>query len=675
MTRDIGYPSADTRARLAAIVERFEQTLQAGQNPNLDDYLAELESERWPLLVTLVHLDLRYRLAAVPPARVEQYLERYPELARNPEVVRELIAAEYAHRRLRKEPSLPEEFRERFSQFDQSLSKWLRDGNSPSPTVTEAFVPTPKDTPQEEPGEAAATRPQSPIPSRSVVVPGWPRLPGYEIVGELGRGGMGIVYKARQLGLNRFVALKVTALGSAPSPAQLARFRSEAEAVASLHHPNIVQIYEIGEIDGLPYFSLEFVDGGTLAEHLKRTPWSPDRSAEVVKVLAHAMQHAHNRGIIHRDLKPSNILLARDGTPKIADFGLVKWLDRNSGQTVSGLPIGTPGYMALEQASGQLDRMGPETDVFGLGALLYEMLTGRPPYRGSVSADLLRKIREDGVVPPRRIRPGVPWSLQHICMKALNAEPSERFPSAAHLAQALQRAQLLRRWRWPAVAAAAILLGLIPLGAFWLHHEEKTAPKGGLAETVTLLRLTTLQVEQFRGKPPQPVGVLGLNSDQARFDDLVRVHAQFNEPAYCCLLALNTNGTAFLCYPKAPLPSPAPSMTLDYPDAKTDFRLNDSRQGGVQGFVLLGSREPFAPAAIAQAQTDSLPWKTSPIGGAWGYDGNRLAPLIAHRGEEPATSSSVPALVPICDRLKRLPGVEIIRGIAFPVSRQEKSMP
>ena len=263
--------------------------------------------------------------------------------------------------------------------------------------------------------------------------PALPQVAGYELLEVLGRGGMGVVYKARQLGLNRIVALKMVLAGANASPQDLARFRAEAEAVAQLAHPNIVQIFEIGEQGGCPFLALEYVGGGSLAQHLDGTPLPPKQAAETVLALARAVQHAHEKGIVHRDLKPANVLLA-DGTPKIADFGLAKRADSNQAHTLTGAILGSPSYMAPEQAAGQSDRIGPATDVYALGVILYEMLTGRPPFKGSTLLETIDQVREHDPVPPRFLLPKTPRDLETICLKCLEKSPQRRYASAAELA-------------------------------------------------------------------------------------------------------------------------------------------------------------------------------------------------------------------------------------------------
>ena len=303
-------------------------------------------------------------------------------------------------------------------------------------------------------------------------------VPGYEVLGELGRGGMGVVYKARHAGLNRVVALKMILAGGHAGPDELARFRGEAEAVARLKHPNVVQVYDVGEAGGLPYFSLEFVEGGSLDRKLAGTPLAPSEAATLVETLARAIAAAHAAGLVHRDLKPANVLLTADGTPKVTDFGLAKRLDA-AGQTASGAVMGTPSYMAPEQAGGKSKEIGPACDAYALGAILYECLTGRPPFKAATALDTILQVVADDPVPPRQLNAQVPADLETICLKCLQKEPAKRYESAAALADDLRRfvegrpivARPVGRWeratKWvrrnPVVAgmAAAVVVALL----------------------------------------------------------------------------------------------------------------------------------------------------------------------------------------------------------------------
>jgi serine/threonine-protein kinase len=264
------------------------------------------------------------------------------------------------------------------------------------------------------------------------------RLPGYEVLGVLGSGGMGVVYKARDVRLKRLVALKMILTGPHARPEERDRFRREAEVVARLQHANVVQIYEVGEHDGRPYLALEYVGGGSLSERLRGKPQPPEEAARLVRTLALAVHAAHQSGVVHRDLKPANVLLADDGTPKITDFGLAKRLDE-AGQTQTGAVLGTPSYMAPEQALGDVHGVGPHTDVHALGAILYELLTGRAPFDGATLLETLDQVRSQEPLPPGRLRPDVPRDLETICRKCLEKEPQRRYPSAQALADDLGR--------------------------------------------------------------------------------------------------------------------------------------------------------------------------------------------------------------------------------------------
>jgi hypothetical protein len=295
--------------------------------------------------------------------------------------------------------------------------------------------------------DGAATVPPSPsISNADAAARKVPTVPGYEILAELGRGGMGVVYKARHTALKRTVALKMILAGAHGGPDELARFRTEAEAAARMQHLNIVQIYEVGEHQGLPYCALELVEGGSLAGRLDGEPWDNRRAAEAVAVLADAIQHAHEREIIHRDLKPANILLAvppsesdAEFIPKITDFGLAKRLEEAKGLTRTGAVMGTPSYMAPEQAEGKSQEIGPATDVYALGAILYELLTGQPPFVAATPLDTILQVLGEEPVPPRHRNAGVDRDLETICLKCLRKYPRDRYGSGAALSDDLRR--------------------------------------------------------------------------------------------------------------------------------------------------------------------------------------------------------------------------------------------
>jgi WD40 repeat protein/tRNA A-37 threonylcarbamoyl transferase component Bud32 len=431
--------------------------------------------------------------------RVEDYLAADPTLRADADVVLDLLFGEV---RLREEggdfPTV-EELVRRFPDLDPRIRFQFAIHaalHSRAPQALADAEPT-EVTPSAGSGDALATvlpsdADHSPVTSGTAGAAGADHraVPGYDILYELGRGGMGVVYKARQRSLNRLVALKMVLSGAHAGPTELDRFRSEAEAAAHVQHANLVQIYEIGEHEGRPFFSLELVDGGSLADLIKGHPQSPQLAAQMVETIARAAHAAHQAGIVHRDLKPANILLTPAGIPKITDFGLAKRLD-GAARTATGDILGTPIYMAPEQAAGRVHQIGPATDVYALGVILYEMLTGRPPFLSEVSLDIVRQVISDEPVSPSRLQPRLPRDLVTICLKCLEKDPKKRYATAAALADDLRRfldgepitarptsrVQRVVKWakRRPALAAlmvVSVLAALALLIGGWVYNVQ-----------------------------------------------------------------------------------------------------------------------------------------------------------------------------------------------------------
>jgi serine/threonine protein kinase len=397
---DTAPPSLVAR-QVEQVCTAFEEAWRSGQPPSLGDYLARVPPEaRAVLLPELVGLDLDYRRDRGEEPRWEDY--------------RVWLTVE--------------------------CPAWLREVLG---------------------GVAGAAPPAS-------------RIGNYELLGELGRGGMGVVYKARDDRLKRLVALKMIRAGVEDEPGQSRRFRIEAESLARLRHPHIVQIYEIGESEGRPYLALEYVEGSSLAARLAGTPLPVAEAAALVETVARAMHAAHQQGIVHRDLKPGNVLLSfsgaggaplserplNEGVPKITDFGLARLLDTETRQTRTGTVLGTPSYMAPEQAAGKRAAVGPPADVYALGSILYETLTGRPPFLGETVLETLDQVRSREPIAPSLLRPKLPRDLETICLKCLRKEPGRRYASALELADDLSRFRKgepiharpvplwVRAWRW-----------------------------------------------------------------------------------------------------------------------------------------------------------------------------------------------------------------------------------
>lgn len=491
--------------------QALAQLAAPSESLDLRDVLARTQDLEPRALVDLLVLDQAQRYSRGQRVPVETYLRLCPALGEDTDEAFELVYSEFVLRQeLGDDPPLAE-YVWRFPQFADRLRRQA--------DLFQTLVAAEDQTPFTPSVQIQETRPQPALSSA------WPRINGFAIEGELGRGGMAVVYQARQLSLNRTVALKLIRDGALADADQRKRFQREAESVARLQHPNIVQIHAIGEQDGLPYLCLEYVAGGSLARALQGTPQPPPDAARLVETLARAVEYAHRQGIVHRDLKPANILLQAIATdehrltqmktpeeeansaiassicvhqcssvanslPKIADFGLAKrWHpDEATASSHSGAIVGTAEYMAPEQAQATPNAVGPAADIYALGVILYELLTGRPPFKAAVPLDTLLLVLQEEPVPPRRLQPGVPRDLETICLKCLEKSPRRRYATAEELADDLHRflagepirARPVRGWehalKWtrrrPAMAAliGVSVAAVLALAALGLWH-------------------------------------------------------------------------------------------------------------------------------------------------------------------------------------------------------------
>ncbi|HKI32536.1 MAG TPA: protein kinase [Gemmataceae bacterium] len=517
------------RRRIADACALFDQAVRDGRNPAIEEHLPADWSpeERRELLKALLEVEVYYRQQTGEALHLDEYLRRFPDEA---DAVRSAF---------------------------------------PGPATVDGAGKTRLDKPSHGVPSTYATRSADPG-ARDLGSPhlaaSFPSSVGdYDILGELGRGGMGVVYRAVQRKLKRPVALKMILAASHAGADELKRFRAEAEAIARLRHPNIVQIYEVGEEGGRPFFSLELVEGGNLDRRIRGTPQPARLAAGLVAVLARAMHAAHQSGVLHRDLKPANVLLARkpDGAaeatgagdvselpleafePKITDFGLAKRLDGASQDTHSGAIMGTPSYMALEQAKGRLNDIGPATDVYGLAAILYELLTGRPPFKGATVPDTLELVCTQEPVPPSRLQPKVPRDLETICLKGLRKDARQRYASARELAEVLHRflnhepilarragvwergRKYARRRPWVVAAWAAGIAALLFLaagGSYFLYRqnldlEAELSRQNARAETRVRAATGVAEAEDALKKRDWPGAVAAANEALARVGD------------------------------------------------------------------------------------------------------------------------------------------------------------
>ncbi len=416
-----------------------------GEQPDIKAFIAKLDSLDAITISQLVRIDQRerYKIGEEPPA--ESYLEAFPVLIDDPETTLDISYNEFLLRELRGESESLMHITRRFPNRADELFQQIRFHRAMLTSVDGLNVT------QHVTGDDTSEFDHS-------LIDELPEIPGYDLIDVLASGGMATVYQARHRKLDRIVAIKLIS-GIFPSKDSRQRFNREALFIAALSHPNIVGVYDVGEIDGRPYLVLEFVDGGTIADHYRGRVIPPRDAAEAVKTLSLAIKHCHDHGVVHRDLKPSNVLLQSKGarftidsvsnmpppitswTLKLTDFGLSKQQDgpAEADTTRLGSILGTPSYMSPEQATGDSKQIGLETDIYSLGAILYEMLTGRPPFQGHTTMDVVRQVMRDEPISPKKLSRGLPTSIETICLKCLHKQPSKRYASAGELADDLQR--------------------------------------------------------------------------------------------------------------------------------------------------------------------------------------------------------------------------------------------
>jgi eukaryotic-like serine/threonine-protein kinase len=463
---NLGDLDIDLARRIDEVCRRFEADWRAGRQPRVDDYLDDVREEARPALrAELIALECELQ-----PAE-------------------ETIARPNAGAATSAEPRLATPSAAEAPTIAPSPSPTVTMGGSIPASVHEVATQSSVDEATVELGSSGAVQPDTPVPDRIRY------FGNYEIIREIAHGGMGVVFEARQVSLHRKVALKMILAGQLADEGAVRRFYTKAEATANLDHPGIVPVYEVGQHQGQHYFSMGFVEGQSLSQRLAEGPLPARGAAELIRRVSEAIEYAHQRGVIHRDLKPANILLDRSGSPRVTDFGLAKKVQGDSGLTGSGQIMGTPSYMPPEQAGGGRGAVGPAADVYALGATLYALVTGRPPFQAATAMDTVIQVVGDEPVPPRRLNASIPRDLETICLKCLEKEPGKRYPRAAALGEDLRRylagEPILARpvgpperaWRWcrrnrvVTGLAAGIALALV-LGTVVATYFSVRATKG-----------------------------------------------------------------------------------------------------------------------------------------------------------------------------------------------------
>ncbi len=697
-TNGDGGGSGPGRGSVASLIDSFDKAWGAGGHPRIEDYLHGRngkggEAADPELLISQIAIDLEYRwkeadTTGTSGPLLEKYFHLFPEGWPPDAPPVALICEEYRDRQRWGDRPGRQEYLERFPRHGPQLAEALARAETRLVADLEGLS-----TVAGPAGSHLSTLPK--------------HVDNYEILGVLGRGGMGVVYKALQTNLNRVVALKMIQSGPRASAQELARFRTEAQALARLQHANIVQIHDTGEHEDRPYFSLEFCPGDSLEKKLNGTPLSPRQAAELVAVVARAVQAAHAKGIVHRDLKPANILLAEDDVPKVADFGLAKLLG-GVDQTGDAV-LGTPSYMAPEQAAGKVGAVGPAADIYALGAILYKLLTGRPPFQGDTHRETLNQVLTQPPQPPSTLRPETPKDLERICLRCLEKKPQDRYPTAADLAGALQEFLGVAvvgapadssdpSWlSWMSVAVVA-LMG-IGFAAWYFYSHSPSAPTNPAVALPAMPSDSNQQVPtEERGRKPtrkailahkfyvsylkkvgdqdKPEGNLGEGVFTTSSRDALTISAELSEQAYCFLVAYRPDGTEQLCFPEDESKPPLTDRP-GYPFGKARVTYGLTEGSGLQAFFLLVSRQPLPAYTKWRESRGNSPWqKTAALAEVvWHYaDSDLLAYTPKNprgqrfdRGKGQELQGSAGVMAKLGDWLRQAPEIETVTGIGFPV--------
>lgn len=581
--------------------------------------------------------------------RIEAYLDNVSEPERS-ELLRELVALEIRLKRDSGEPGKPGEYQSRFPNdsriLDSAFESLALEANQHGAGLTRTWIPGPGGS-----GSGEEEFPQ--------------KIGKYLLLNPIGDGGQGWVFRVLHPQLHGEFVLKLARKAVAGHSPQRDSLRSEGRLLARLDHPSLARVIDLDFDGDRPFLVLEHVPGRTLHQYAAEDHPSPREAARLVAELAHAVAYLHAEGVIHQDIKPRNIVLDAGGRPRLIDFGLARL--RNAWSDGWDVPTGgTPQFMAPEQARGETRRVGPASDIFALGAVLYFLLCGHPPFQGRTIEEIREKAERCAFDRNALRRRGIPRALVCIVLRAMAAEPEKRYPTSETLAKELER--FLRRPKWllrlaSALGAAALLALVLGLMRPW----------AGPAQTP--LRIESLEIRHYREDPAKgtlDLGRVGADSEVCRPDDVVRIRAQLNAPAYCYLIALHPNGQTQLYYPKDETQSPDRLSELDYPlDSGYFSPLTDGE--GLQAFVLVASRQQLPSFHQWQAKAGSIPWQATNANdaGVWRYDGGpieRLGSLERSQPRKPIAPVP-PSFSSACRFLAgAIPGEKVVQAWAFPVS-------
>jgi serine/threonine protein kinase len=565
-----------------------------------------------------------------------------------------------------------------------------RDGRTPDLTAYLARVPGQADTVREIFGFVGATVPCGETTAPATADDRRPPAEGYELIRKLGEGGQAITYLARDCALQRLVVLK--RYHGVASSSRREAVLNEGRALARIRSPFVAPCFGVDnrcdEID----LVVEYIPGRPLTELPADERADIRRSARLVEQVAGGLAEVHACGLLHRDIKPQNVILGDDGIPRLVDFGLAVPVASEALHEVSG----SPPYMAPEQARGQGERVDTRTDVYGLGAVLYYLLTGRPPHDGKTLSEVLEQARDAAIVPPRRINRRIPRALERICVKATAADPQSRFQSAEALGRELRRYLSMRRNAPPLAIAAVLLALLVPAWKLWPRAEQsspdvrdQSSAPGGSAQPPLVskpssgssLRVTRFEIPHFpkldaNHFDPRRVGTIGRTSFAIHEDDEVTVRAELSEPAYSYLIAFRPDGTDELCDPDDEnARPPLKQQPLYPPPAKSDDRYRLAEGAGLHAFALVVSRNPLPPYRVWKKRVGPMAWAArlpSEPGVIWHDDDQGLQPLLAGdtsgtRGKGVKARDSGGPAAKLASWLRGRAGIDLVTLEAFPV--------